>query len=1274
MANKLTKLSIVASAFLTLTSTSAFAGENLIQNGSFEDYTINSDHGRWKEVTFNNWTGAGEAWNSKIGKPATKGEHKIELDVGRELNELSQIVSTVEGRKYKLSIDAYARRWGTSDFQVLVNDEVVATFTPNSKWSEYNVYFKGTGAEQVIALKELDNQNNGLGTIIDNIRLEESQEMIINGSFEAFSVNRDHGRWKEVTFDGWKGAGEVWDSRLGKASTNGARKIELDVGREVNTLSQTVTTENRVEYALTLDAYARTANSSDFEIWIDDKKLESVSPSSEWKNYSFTFFGNGNAQKIQIKEIEAQSNGLGTIIDNISLVPTGKFDNRPPVIEGLAKKSISLYNQFTFQPTASDIDGDDLTFSIQNKPSWAEFNSTTGLLIGQPSVIGTDNNITISVTDGKLSTSLASFSIEVTEAVDIAQPYGKATQPAKDGYYWYSSPDKMIDGDDTTYNHTQGTATGNWVQIELPNPTKVHKVMVLSRSSNSGRTSGASVYISNTPYNGTLNESDKIGTLTSSKSKQYIELPKAKSGSYLIIKGKDSRHIHLVTVKVYGEMPNAPKFTSSNYKTSTSRWMNKTESIFNVQATDYQNDSLSYSIEGDVPFNIDDNGDIRVTDVLTNDSYSFNVVVSDGIYSAKQSMSIAIENKTTVDKTFRSNDSTPELSGFVPNTYNDGDTLTITIAGVSYEAVVNSDGTWSIDNDRVETPLTTGTYNIKVSVNGGEAIVYEDYFEVYSSMLQTSNHSLSMETISDIEVAITSHTETPLKKNERVRGSSVELKVKDGVVTLENKSYREIKSLLGKYKDANGKDVLVKLNFNQNILPYSSNILKDFANASNMEIVHTAGHFDMELSFGGADCDTDTATDRTKYCTPTTRNDEIYSEHSAQNVTDLSEQQVYSVAMATYNHLYNSIDGLNTMKAWVNESKYKGIDYSKIGQKSAGYLEFEDDKMAYLNEKYFRVTMPNNHVKFSAMRYRYAAEGMGGGHTGDLFGASSGGSFASSWEGSIKFDNNRLLTYDTVHHEAMHAIGFNHASGMSYGWSHAIKSAVSTFYTVGENPVVDVPNYVFETKMLNETQVQVTVHRTSEATEDEVTIEVLSGTPAMDNDYSIEQSDSDENNQLTITMNKELFSRFFIRVYGSDSDELMSKMITIADRTKTLLATDSNATKEYHLISHANWEKGAKALKLPIKTNESRPMCKLFVGADAEIAYEVDAKKVNSDFRAEMDTMDWIESKKFLGRRGVWYQYLAYDYTDGAYTTEWKSYNTLVNDDALGVLCVKNLK
>ena len=85
-------------------------------------------------------------------------------------------------------------------------------------------------------------------------------------------------------------------------------------------------------------------------------------------------------------------------------------------------------------------------------------------------------------------------------------------------------------------------------------------------------------------------------------------------------------------------------------------------------------------------------------------------------------------------------------------------------------------------------------------------------------------------------------------------------------------------------------------------------------------------------------------------------------------------------------------------------------------------------------------------------------------------------------------------------------------------------------------------------------------------------------------------------------------------------------------------------------------------------------MCKLFVGVDAEIAYEVDAKKVNSDFRKEIDAMDWIESKKFIGRINAWWKYYAYDYSAGEYSTEWKNYNTAVTDDTLGVLCVKSTK
>ena len=153
---KKTKLTLSVVTLLTLTSPTLLA-DNLIQNGSFENFSIDEDHGKWKKVTFSNWTGNGEVWNSKLGKSATDGEHKIELDVGREFNELSQIVTTIEGKKYKLSLDAYARRKKTSDFHILIDGEIVKTIKPYRKWAEYSVYFVGNGNQQIISLQELEN-------------------------------------------------------------------------------------------------------------------------------------------------------------------------------------------------------------------------------------------------------------------------------------------------------------------------------------------------------------------------------------------------------------------------------------------------------------------------------------------------------------------------------------------------------------------------------------------------------------------------------------------------------------------------------------------------------------------------------------------------------------------------------------------------------------------------------------------------------------------------------------------------------------------------------------------------------------------------------------------------------------------------------------------------------------------------------------------------------------------------------------------------------------
>jgi len=89
--------------------------------------------------------------------------------------------------------------------------------------------------------------------------------------------------------------------------------------------------------------------------------------------------------------------------------------NQAPTISGSPPHAAVAGNLYNFQPSATDADGDVLTFSVQNRPAWATFSPTTGRLSGTPSAsqVGTYSNIVISVSDGRVSRSLAAFSISV---------------------------------------------------------------------------------------------------------------------------------------------------------------------------------------------------------------------------------------------------------------------------------------------------------------------------------------------------------------------------------------------------------------------------------------------------------------------------------------------------------------------------------------------------------------------------------------------------------------------------------------------------------------------------------------------------------------------------------------------------------------------------------------------------------------------------------------------------------------------------------------------
>lgn len=110
-------------------------------------------------------------------------------------------------------------------------------------------------------------------------------------------------------------------------------------------------------------------------------------------------------------------------------------ENAAPLLYGAPAGDVAVGTLYSFRPNASDSDGDTLTFSIANKPAWAAFNTSTGVLSGTPGTgdVGTTSGIKISVTDGTASASLASFAITVQSPGNLSGTLSW-TPPTTDAY------------------------------------------------------------------------------------------------------------------------------------------------------------------------------------------------------------------------------------------------------------------------------------------------------------------------------------------------------------------------------------------------------------------------------------------------------------------------------------------------------------------------------------------------------------------------------------------------------------------------------------------------------------------------------------------------------------------------------------------------------------------------------------------------------------------------------------------------------------------------
>ncbi|MDM8557326.1 LamG-like jellyroll fold domain-containing protein [Candidatus Parabeggiatoa sp. HSG14] len=106
------------------------------------------------------------------------------------------------------------------------------------------------------------------------------------------------------------------------------------------------------------------------------------------------------------------NNGAVEPVESIApIVPVEP--NTPPTITGTPPTTAKVGWIYSFTPTASDSDGDTLTFSLTNKPDWAKFYPSTGTLSGIPTDEDTNNNIEISVSDGATTATLATFDLTI---------------------------------------------------------------------------------------------------------------------------------------------------------------------------------------------------------------------------------------------------------------------------------------------------------------------------------------------------------------------------------------------------------------------------------------------------------------------------------------------------------------------------------------------------------------------------------------------------------------------------------------------------------------------------------------------------------------------------------------------------------------------------------------------------------------------------------------------------------------------------------------------
>jgi hypothetical protein len=200
-------------------------------------------------------------------------------------------------------------------------------------------------------------------------------------------------------------------------------QVSVDV-ISVNDAPSITLPENRTAYENIL--YSETFQVQD----VDAGDVVTLTPVTKpsWLNYNSstrTLYGTPGSANIGNHPVTMRASDGKATVDS-SLIITVNNVNRPPVITSTPITKADDYRLYSYTIAATDPDNDEVTFTPLSIPSWATFNTGSGLLSGTPRYfdIGTFE-VSIQASDGYEDTT-QNFSISVANTNDkpffVSQP------------------------------------------------------------------------------------------------------------------------------------------------------------------------------------------------------------------------------------------------------------------------------------------------------------------------------------------------------------------------------------------------------------------------------------------------------------------------------------------------------------------------------------------------------------------------------------------------------------------------------------------------------------------------------------------------------------------------------------------------------------------------------------------------------------------------------------------------------------------------------------